>query len=157
MMVIADTSPINYLILIHQIDLLPAMFGRIHVPEAVYGELTQDGAPPEVRKWVVDTPPWLEISRAPRIKSPRVDLLDRGEREAIQLAMHLAVGSILIDDAEGRQAAESLGLEVVGTLAVLERSARAGRCDFLQALDQLSRTSFRVSRAVRAAFVARNS
>ena len=36
MIIISDTSPINYLILIGQIDLLPQLFEQIIIPEAVY-------------------------------------------------------------------------------------------------------------------------
>jgi len=38
MIVIADTGPINYLILIEKIDVLPKLYGRILVPPSVRGE-----------------------------------------------------------------------------------------------------------------------
>jgi len=41
MIVIADTTPLNYLILIHQADLLPQLFGRVLIPPAVFEELQQ--------------------------------------------------------------------------------------------------------------------
>ena len=39
-MVVADTSPLNYLILIHQINLLPDLYGRVLIPESVLKELS---------------------------------------------------------------------------------------------------------------------
>jgi predicted nucleic acid-binding protein len=39
MTVIADTGPINYLILIREIQILPALYGRILVPASVDEEL----------------------------------------------------------------------------------------------------------------------
>jgi hypothetical protein len=39
MIVIADTSPINYLVLIEQIEVLPKLYGRILIPPSVYEEL----------------------------------------------------------------------------------------------------------------------
>jgi predicted nucleic acid-binding protein len=36
MIVVADTSPLNYLILIDQIDLLPALFGHVLLPRVVF-------------------------------------------------------------------------------------------------------------------------
>lgn len=39
MIVVSDTSPINYLILIELQDLLPKLFDRILIPEAVHREL----------------------------------------------------------------------------------------------------------------------
>jgi predicted nucleic acid-binding protein len=35
MIVVADTSPVNYLVLIDEIDLLPQLFGTVVMPEAV--------------------------------------------------------------------------------------------------------------------------
>ena len=37
MIVVADTSPLNYLVLIDEIDLLPAIFGRVLLPHAEGG------------------------------------------------------------------------------------------------------------------------
>jgi predicted nucleic acid-binding protein len=39
MIVVADTSPLNYLVLIDEIDLLPAIFGKVLLPQAVFLEL----------------------------------------------------------------------------------------------------------------------
>lgn len=39
MIVIADTGPINYLILIQEIQILPVLYGRILVPASVCDEL----------------------------------------------------------------------------------------------------------------------
>jgi predicted nucleic acid-binding protein len=38
-LVIADTGPINYLIQIGHIDILPRMFERVALPSAVHAEL----------------------------------------------------------------------------------------------------------------------
>jgi predicted nucleic acid-binding protein len=39
MIVIADTGPINYLILIQEIQILPVLYGQILVPASVCDEL----------------------------------------------------------------------------------------------------------------------
>ena len=39
-LVIADTGPINYLILIGHIDILPALFEQVILPSTVKDELT---------------------------------------------------------------------------------------------------------------------
>lgn len=82
--------------------------------------------------------------------------LDAGEREAIQLALELGVSTVLIDEADGRQQAEKLHLEVRGTLGILEHGARLGRSDLREALVKLEQTNFRMSPAVRAALLKRN-
>lgn len=50
--VVADTGPINYLILIGYIDVLPALFEKIMLPSVVRDELTQPNAPLPVRSWI---------------------------------------------------------------------------------------------------------
>ena len=49
-LVIADTGPVNYLILIGHIDLLPRMFERVVPPAAVQAELSNSLAPPAVQR-----------------------------------------------------------------------------------------------------------
>jgi predicted nucleic acid-binding protein len=60
-LVIADTGPINYLILIGHIDLLPALFRTVVVPTAVQTELASRKAPSPVRHWIANLPGWLEV------------------------------------------------------------------------------------------------
>ena len=45
MIVVSDTSPINYLLAIGQIEILPKLFGTIVIPVAVMAELKSDDAP----------------------------------------------------------------------------------------------------------------
>jgi predicted nucleic acid-binding protein len=60
-LVVADTTPLNYLILIRQADLLSALFDKVFIPHIVRDELCHDEAPEEVRRWIAQPPPWLEI------------------------------------------------------------------------------------------------
>jgi predicted nucleic acid-binding protein len=83
--------------------------------------------------------------------------LDVGEREAIQLALELGINTVLLDETDGRQEAENLHLEVRGTLGILERGAKLGKINFRLALSKLEQSNFRMSPAVRAAFLKRNS
>ena len=48
MIVVADTSPLNYLILIDEIDLLPALLGKVLLPYAVFRELKHPKTAPKV-------------------------------------------------------------------------------------------------------------
>lgn len=56
MIVVADTSPLNYLILIGEENLLPKLFGRVIVPNVVFDELQAVGASAEVRQWANNLP-----------------------------------------------------------------------------------------------------
>jgi predicted nucleic acid-binding protein len=61
MIVIADSTPLHYLILIHQVDLLPQLFDRILIPPAVFEELQHQETPDVVRRWIASTPSWLQV------------------------------------------------------------------------------------------------
>jgi len=52
MQVVSDTSPINYLLQIDGIGILPDLYGRIVVPNAVIAELGDAESPDVVRDWV---------------------------------------------------------------------------------------------------------
>jgi predicted nucleic acid-binding protein len=156
MIVVADTSPLNYLVLIDEVELLPVLFGRVLVPQAVFHELEHPKTPAKVRQWLTHLPEWLEVRTVVSIASPALMALDVGEREAIQLALELGIGTVLLDEADGRQEAENLRLEVRGTLGILERGAKLGRTNFRAALSKLEHSNFRISPALRAAFLKRN-
>ena len=50
--VVADTSPIRYLVVIGEIEILPALFGPVIIPTVVRDELTHPRAPEAVRTWM---------------------------------------------------------------------------------------------------------
>jgi predicted nucleic acid-binding protein len=61
MIIVSNTSPINYLILIAHINLLPELFQQIIIPQAVYSELSDASAPLPVQTWIATSPDWLKI------------------------------------------------------------------------------------------------
>lgn len=145
MTVISNTSPLNYLVLIDLQDILPALFGRVLIPEAVWHELRSLAAPQPVKAFLDNWPGWLErraISQVP----PDLQQLDPGEQEAIALAQSMGASLVLIDEKRGRQMAQDLGIVVTGTLGVLDLAARRGLVDLEDALKRLERTTFRATR-----------
>lgn len=60
-LVVADTSPILYLLSVGQIELLPRLFKTAFVPEAVHGELCHPTAPAVPHAWIDQHPSWLEV------------------------------------------------------------------------------------------------
>lgn len=145
--VIADTSPINYLVLISEIHVLPRLYGRVVVPEAVLSELTREGAPSEGQRWATDIPEWVEIRAAPACDTS-LSFLDEGEAAAIALAESEPDVLLLIDDAASRLEASRRGIRSTGTLGVLRLGASGNLVDLPTALGRLSETNFRVSRAL---------
>ncbi len=88
-MVVSDTSPLNYLILIEQINLLPQLYSRILVPGSVHEELNAPETPDLVRTWRARLPDWLEVSSDVVGADPELSHLHAGERDAISLALHV--------------------------------------------------------------------
>jgi predicted nucleic acid-binding protein len=61
MIVVSDTTPLNYLILIDSVHVLPALFGQVYAPPAVIAELSHSRTPGPVRGWVASPPGWLTV------------------------------------------------------------------------------------------------
>lgn len=144
MIVVCDTSPLHYLVLVDLQHILPELFERILIPEAVREELQSAGAPEPIARFLAAEPGWLETRRVSEIDRTLTHL-DPGEREAIALAASSAAGLLLIDERKGRHAARERGVAVSGTLGVLDLAARRGLVNLSDALLRLERTTFRAS------------
>jgi predicted nucleic acid-binding protein len=143
MIVVSDTSPLNYLILIDYQDVLPILFGQIIIPQAVLDELQHTKTPEKIKNWVAAKPGWLDVRNVRLNPSNKLENLDHGEREAIFLAEELGADAILIDEKDGRREAAKLGFITIGTLSVLDRAAGTGLLSFAEAIDRLRKTPFR--------------
>ena len=144
MTVVSDTGPINYLVLIDCAHVLPDLFERVVVPQAVRDELLAAGAPDKVKNWTANPPAWFEVQQAGAVE-PSLNRLGGGEREAITLAQRTGASLILMDEIEGRRAALERGHKVAGTVGVLELAAARGLIDPAETVERLRQTNFRVS------------
>lgn len=145
MIVVADTTPLRYLILIDHAHVLPALYGGVVVPPAVVAELSQERTPEPVRDWLSRRPDWLSVRAPSRPVSSSTLSLGLGEREAIALAEELTADALLMDDRDARLEAERRNLPVLGTLRVLADAAEHGLADLPTACDRLRATNFRAS------------
>jgi predicted nucleic acid-binding protein len=144
MIVVADTSPLNYLVLLGHIDILAKIY-EVLVPQTVLDELQDSDSPTEVRAWVSAPPVWLQISTLKFRLDPLLERLDRGEQDAILLAESFKAERLIIDDLEGRREATNRGLPVIGTLGILAEAARRNLINLPQALASLQATNFHVA------------
>jgi len=142
--VVADASPLHYLLLIEHVHVLPGLYGRLMVPPAVLRELRQQRTPEVVRSWLSNPPPWFSIETPGQPVEGLSEVLGPGEREAIALASELTA-VLLIDDRDGRREAERKNVEVLGTLRVLYDAAEHGFADLALAFSRLRQTNFRAS------------
>lgn len=127
MRAVCNSGPLIHLARAGHFDLLQNLFSSVLIPPAVYQEVAvrgrgQDGSEELARAR------WIE-RRRPR----RTDLIlalsafvGRGEAEAIALAAERKGSLLLIDEAQGRRVADSMGIAIRGTLGVLLQGHRAG-------------------------------
>jgi len=141
--IVADSGPPHYLILIDCADMLPRLFERILIPLVVHDELLHGSAPAKVKDWIKKPPAWLKIE--PVMHFHPVTGLHKGEAAALQLALETKTPAVLMDDLDGRTAARRLGLAVTGTIGVLERMAETGIVDLPTTFTKLGQTNFFVS------------
>lgn len=147
MIVVADTSPINYLLLINQIDLLPYLFQDIIIPDVVRDEMLAPDAPLILQEWIANPPIWLTIQPVP-VLDTTLNSLDPGEQAAITLAQTLPADLLIIDERLGRQIAKERGIAIIGTLGILDDAASQGLIKIGEAIAQLQQTNFRISRRI---------
>lgn len=124
MIVFCNTTPFIALSSIGRLELLPQLFGNIHVARSVADECAEGGRilVPALQSldWVVCVPDETTSTL------PALFELDRGEKQTIILAKKLGAASVIIDERLGRRVAEYLGLSVTGTLGVLAKAKATG-------------------------------
>jgi predicted nucleic acid-binding protein len=146
MIVVSDTSPIHYLLLINQVELLPKFYGRVIIPGVVRDEMLAAGAPTILQQWIQQDLDWLDVCVDELLTNPDLMRLDPGERAAIQLALQIQADLLIVDDKPARQAATALDIQITGLLGILNEAAMLGELDLSMTLNRLlNETNFRAS------------
>lgn len=143
MLVVADSSPLVVLVSIGHIGMLPRIFGQVLVPPEVIRELAQSNRVPSVRAFAESPPPWLMVRAPAHIE--QMASLHNGELAAINLALELGAGLLLIDERAGRNVAEQRHIPFTGTIGVLELAADMGLLDLQEAFERVKQTDFWIS------------
>ena len=121
MIVVADAVPLIHLAAIGQLRLIRPLAAEVLIPEAVFREVVVVGAGLPGAE-AVGTASWISVVAPARGEVTHALLasgLHRGEAEAIALAVERRADWLLIDERQGRLAAEGMGLPVVGSIGVL--------------------------------------
>jgi predicted nucleic acid-binding protein len=143
MIVISNTSPLTNLAAIGQFDLLQRLYVKLYIAHGVWEELNLGG-----KRWPgcdeVAKADWIEqhsVQNQALVTALQRDL-DRGEAESIALALQLNADLVLLDEKEGRHAAQRLGLRVVGVVGILLEAKASGMLDRVHpALDALRQSA----------------
>jgi uncharacterized protein len=149
--VIVDTSPIQYLYQIAQLDLLATLYGRVKMPPAVVNELAE-GCAQGVSLPDLTALSWITLCPVPASwLIPDIPNLGAGEREALSLAMMYSDALVILDDGLARSYAQGLQIRVTETLGVLLKGKQLGYLNAIAPeLDRLDRLKFCLSAATRA-------
>ncbi len=144
-LVVSNSSILIHLSRINRLKLLKEIFGRIVIPKAVYEECVVEGKPGADE---IGSSNWIEVREVKDVHLKRVlqMFLDEGEAEAIVLAIESNADLILLDEAEARKIAKSLGLRVTGTIGILLKAKKLGLIKRLkEEIDALRKTGFWIS------------
>lgn len=149
--VVADTGPLIALALLDLLPILPHLFTEVYIPDAVAGEAISDQEKPvasAIAQALQDGTLQRRLIHLDADFEELSYLLDRGEAEAIALAMEL--GAIaLIDERRGRKVAASRGVAVTGTAAVLVSAKSGGHINAVKPyLDKLSSSGYPLSESL---------
>lgn len=148
-LVVCDTDPLLHLSEAGALHLLQYT-GKVLIPDLVADEFEQNA-----QGW--KSPQWITIQEMDKDAGKQADnwkvtgIVDPGEAHAIALAVHMKADWLLTDDAKARQFAETLGLEVHGSIGLLLRNFGKGFIQKDQAynlLDGLAHSSLWVSERV---------
>ena len=146
MIVVADASPLNYLIQVNCDGLMRDLYRRVLVPATVVEELRHPSAPASVAIWSSDLPSWIEVRTVHLRRDAAMEALDPGEREAIQLAEEHHANLLLIDERRGRLEAKRRGISTLGTLGILLAGGKRGLIEPEEVFQRLvEQTNFRAS------------
>lgn len=129
--VVINAGPLMTLAKLNLLHLLTNLYGRVHFSRSVYLEVVTVG----VRQGYEDARTLYLFLNQMKWNPTKIDRtsipsglaeahLDRGERDTLALAATMGSSLVLIDEAEGREAARSNGLAVRGTLGILIEAYR---------------------------------
>ena len=134
--VISDASCLIALEKIKQLDLLRKLFQQVVTTQTVQEEFGK-----ELPEWIrID-----EIQNTDKILELE-SVLDKGEASAIALAIETENSQLIIDEKKGRKVAQSLNIEIMGTLRLIQMAKQQGIIESGRPLiEDLQQAGFRFS------------
>jgi predicted nucleic acid-binding protein len=151
-MIVSNATPLIYLAKLGRLHLLKAFFQAVIIPEEVKREVVDRGKEQNsIDAFLVEEAlkkGWIKIKKVQLREDMEALGIDKGEAEAISLAVELNSDEILVDQTHARLAATMFGLKPRGTIYVLIRALNEDIFDYdeyLKILEDLVRSGFRMS------------
>lgn len=121
-----NTSPLQYLFRINQLQLLRDLFEVVLVAEEVRAELNR-GRSLGFQAPDLSSVDWLQVlAVGPEPIPPELEGLGQGEAETILVAKQRRAEWAVLDDLEARRAARKLGIKTIGTVGILAMAKEQG-------------------------------
>ncbi len=139
MTVVADSSPLIILAKLGCFDLFHRLFSQVYISAEVHREVVLDGAGlPGASEVALAN--WIEVkqlrSPADLLAAQQKFALGAGEISTILLGKELLADAVLLDDYNARKLAKAEGLQVRGSVGLLEASYQRGYVADLRAVFQ---------------------
>lgn len=148
--VVCDTSPLQYLHQLGLLEMLPQIYGRVLIPQAVADEI-RAGLKAGVNLPVPDGLDWLDERKVTDSPWPVPRDIHRGEAEVMALARTIPGARVILDDLAARRHARLLGLDCTGTLGILLKAKQRGLvASVTEVVDRLEGLGFRLAAGTRA-------
>lgn len=120
MIIISDTSIISGLVIVDKVDILTKLFGKIIVPQAVKSELLLlEAYKNKIKQFFEKEQIGVLKPTNKSFYNELFQILDKGEAEAITLAVELKADLLLVDEKKGRIIAKQLEIMITGLLGIL--------------------------------------
>jgi hypothetical protein len=145
--IISDTTALIILAKTNHLELLTNLIDKVYVPTAVMEEI---GYKNDEVKYIIEQAKFIEVKKITNqsiLKEVKLSNLDRGEVEAISLALENDL-SLIIDERLGRRYAESKGVKIIGLLGILKANLvkeYISYVDLLYILNEFKCVKFRIS------------
>ena len=134
--IISDTSCLIVLSKIGKIELLKDLYQEIVITKEVKSEFGNT------------LPSWILISEAKdKLKQKELETkLDKGEASSITLALETPGSTLIIDELKGRKIAQSLQVDIIGTIGVVLLGNKKGLIiDVIGTILRIVNSGFRLS------------
>ncbi|MEA2027350.1 MAG: hypothetical protein U9N49_00020 [Campylobacterota bacterium] len=118
-MIVSDSTTLIILLDLDRVALLSNLFTSITIPQAVFDELNHKGD--------VELPNFITVVQVAPSETLEMlkKLLDRGESEAIALALQRNE-KLIVDEKKGRKIAMNQGIEIIGLLGIIYLNIKKG-------------------------------
>ncbi|MDY7096162.1 MAG: DUF3368 domain-containing protein [Acidobacteriota bacterium] len=145
-LILSDTSPLLGLSRVDGIPWLADLFGEVWITTEVSQELLATSAIEQPIRQALDAG-WLQLLDPPNDLPPCPPHLGPGEWSTIQGALaHDGPCLLLMDDRTARREAQSMGLAVTGTAAVIGMAQKRGVIPSARdVFEQLLQSDFRIA------------